>query len=243
MSGYEMGSNDPVEFHHGTFFTTVQDDVVQLVENDTATDTIFYFGAEIGDRWHGSPISDIEARYRYVVEDLGTKLLNGTSVKWWYIDIQLGMLDMFDHFTYDTLYERIGFVDAFIIPSHTHVFLEIPAIHGTNCYGDGEVVWSWTPWLNCALTLASPKIDSPQKMLVIRPNPATEKFWIDWPDGVSLGKDPYLTLYDGRGSLIKRARIVDRELPIDLTGSVPGLYHVEINSSDSFQMVTRLVVE
>lgn len=216
-------------------YTRHDDDLVLAWNAQAGTfDTLFWFGAEVGDTWpaFAPAMMDVTGLIRV----LGKTVVNlgGLPLRRLEVAIEVVFEDGGLTLDVDTLYERIGLMHNNFI--YRDMFNSFPE---GMCYQDDVFSWSNTGTMdNCDFTLAVPSRDQASALRVY-PNPASTTIRLD-----GLRADGRLVLVfrdaTGRECLVREA-LSDRAM-VDVAALKPGLYFVSLRGTGS-QMPLRFVKE
>jgi hypothetical protein len=104
-----FGMFGPASSYGNPYYTYVNGNVIYLLDQSTSNfDTLFYFGASIGDKWKLAPKSMSNCNNSIVnVIDTGHYIIQSQKLKWIYV--QVNAIANFGPYSFnDTLIERIG---------------------------------------------------------------------------------------------------------------------------------------
>ena len=202
--------------------TRFEDDVV-YVRGGEVWDTLYWFGAMVGDQWSMAHVNDTTCA-SFIVSATGIDTIDGVPLRW--LDFEAS----------PRLYERIGSVwDMFMYCPNWIV----DGPMGIRCYSDDEMSAILTVnsdqygcnWLMGISELARSQIH-------IHPNPGTDHLNLQLPPG-----DHHLKIFDQLGrSVIGMDRISDQAV-IGTTSLPPGIYSVQIIDRNGRSLHQRWIKE
>ncbi|MCB9183309.1 MAG: T9SS type A sorting domain-containing protein [Flavobacteriales bacterium] len=152
-----------------TMHEALSDDVVLTWHAGSGWDTLYWFGAQIGDRWW-PPLHPMTCPPQGMLEvlDTGDTLIGGLTLGTW----SLGQVNE-DGIAVPgiTLVERIGMTprEAFIDDCSLIIEYYQPSFI---CYSDNDI--QWPNGSDCQLTLTSSNTNLEAARLLILPNPGTD---------------------------------------------------------------------
>ena len=218
-TGYRIGLQEVLVFlpeptpvvsnYENVAITSYAHDVVtswdQLSES---WDTLFWFGAQVGDFWqpphYQGECGDPE---RITVEAIGTDIVDGIPLRW--IELADGR---------GRITERAGwFWNLEITPS----CLVVEGLAGLRCYSDNEIGYSPSSWTQDCFAIGMNELGATQPLLFY-PDPGADEFTIELPNGTYA-----ITLFDGTGRLAMRSSATGRT-HIDTATLDAGVYRVLI---------------
>ena len=207
--GSAFTQQDPPIFTHG------QGDLIRTWdEAEGVFDTLAWFGAAPGDRWHHPAYAGPVAYFE--VLDTGTRIVSGMSLRYLVVEEPsvMGVVD--------TLVERIGFARFYLRPQET-MLLDFTT-NGLVCYRDddlGQVDGGW-PGHPCDFTLSVNEALG-TSVSTLYPNPGNTYFTLDVTPGPHT-----ITLFDATGRVVLEQRTADGR-PVIGTEALPaGLYRVTV---------------
>lgn len=197
--------------------TRFADEVVYLWSG-TEWDTLYWFGAAVGQGWRapfGEPFCE-----PFVVLETGTESFNGVPLRW--LDIGQGF----------RVYERIGWVFDFYLYCPNQI---ICGPTGMRCYRDDELAML-SAWVECeALVGMEEAATTPELMLF--PNPCGDELIINLPTGAWR-----IQLLDAQGRELLARESSTGLVKVDATALARGTYVVRIGGATDSSF-TRLWIK
>lgn len=189
--------------------TRTEDDVVSLWQ-DNQWDTLYWFGASIGDHWYAPHVTDTTCA-PFVVQDTGTTVFDGVPLRW--IELE----------SWYRVYERIGstwdimlFCPNWLIDGPT----------GMRCYSDDQITFSAPGWNYGCNSMAGIGDAEAARELLIHPNPGSEHLTLSLPVGSHI-----ITLFDAIGCIVLEERVSGERTTISTAHLPAGVYFVRIDKS------------
>ena len=198
-------------------------------------DTLFWFGAEVGDIWPAFAPGLVGGPGQFRVLDKTLVNLGGLSLRRLEVSIEVPMEDFTYQLDVDTLYERIGLMHSnFLYRSSLDYAFPVRM-----CYQDDVFSWSKTGTMdNCDLTLAVPSRDQVLGS-GIYPNPATANIRLE---GLQTNSRGILVFRDATGRECLLREVQSEMVTVDVSALKPGLYLVSLRGAGS-QKPLRFVKE
>lgn len=190
-------------------------------------DTLYWFGAAVGDRWSPGwqqgtqvwPGVCDEGTYLTVL-GTGSTEVDGVALGTLAMGVmhEGGVVDMF------TIVERMGNTTGYFIPRPTTCFVD-ECLCSFMCYQDDQLLSpSGGP---CEIPLGVPenkKVGSP----FVVPNPGNGLFQISWPGH----REFELEVRDGLGRIVHRERFVEGGGNVELPHVKAGVYNLLVTAPD-----------
>lgn len=231
----DWGGGEPVLDAVSDQYTWNDSDLVLAWNAPAGTfDTLFWFGAEVGDIWpaFAPGMPGVQGWFR--VLDKTVVDLSGLPLRRMEVSIEVVFEDGGLTLDVDTLYERIGLMHNNFI--YRDMFNSFPA---GMCYLDDVFSWSNTGSMdNCDLTLSVPRRD-PVPALGVYPNPATDNIRVE---GVLTGDRGILVFHDATGRECLVSEMPNDGGMVDVSDLKPGLYTVSLRGTE-LRMHLRFVKE
>ena len=212
--------SEPYEGYTDTrHITRLEDDVV-YIRQSSSWDTLYWYGANIGDHWYPPHVTDPECA-PLVVSDTGTTYVGGMALR--FVELNWAL----------SVYERIG---------STHdMMLDCPNLIndgpvGMRCYSDQDISVNFTG-LGCE-TLVGINDHAATSRTSVFPNPGTTHFTLALPPGPHT-----ITLFDATGRMALQQRTTDAR-PVIATETLPaGLYRIAVRNEQGAVMGATWVKE
>jgi len=191
--GYDWLMQQIFSWDHGPYYTSIDGDLVSLWTGNSF-DTLYHFGASIGDHWHMNVPVGTDPIVEITVMDTGTVVIDGIPLRslaissdgWW---------------PGDTIVERLGTMHQQLVPWSMSV---TDHLNGPlRCYLDVDINYQVPSWLfGCESWLGGEALAHDSRHASLFPNPGTDHFSIQLPSGLNT-----ITVYDavGRSVLTQRA--------------------------------------
>ena len=196
-------------------FTRHDNEVVFIWDNNSAYDTLFWFGAAPGDHWNAAGWPD-GSNIMVTVMDTATEVVDGVPLRRLVVEPIPGS-------PVDTVYERIGGLQLHINAFNWYV-TDVP-YDGLLCYSDQDLDYTAMGVSDCGYTLSVQDRPGAQST-VPSPNPGTTHFTLDLPQGPHT-----ITLFDAPGRKVLQQRTSDAR-PVIVTEALPsGSYRVTVRDA------------
>lgn len=175
-----FGMFGPVSYFGSPYFTYVNSNVVYLLDQSTNNfDTLFNYGAVIGDSWSLAPKSvSVCANSKVSVLDTGHVIIQSKFLKWLKVNIQVGTNNQID-----TIIERIGCLNEYF-----YYFQDIcPTVVDQEkggplrCYNDSQIInyrHMYTQACNYYYSTGINTLSFLDSKVLIYPNPALDVLYI-----------------------------------------------------------------
>ena len=195
-----------------------------------AFDTLYNFSASPGDSWqliHLPEPAFMDPHFFLTILDTGHINMDGSSLRWLSVQYDFGEL-WSDQIFIDTLIERIGSIDGYMLPYS----LPNGATDGgeggpLRCYSDNEISYQSPSVQTCDLPLGGTE-RATQLSLNIYPNPGTDRLTIRLPVGEKLQR---VMVRDALGRIcLHEATPVENEVVLDTEHLPRGCYSIEVRS-------------
>ena len=219
-----MGSQTTYVDHSDTkIITSYEDGIVSIwVADSSAWDTLFWFSAMPGDRWHrwneqfipGNPTDWI------AVQDTGSIVVDGTMLR------QLHVVQVCEGFGTDTTYagtitERIGYFTPFDFPEGC---ASVDGLWELACYNDSLIHYTTGQPCDILTNMNESSLGASN----LFPNPGKDQFTIQLPNG---SRHSELMLWDATGRLVLQWPIASDQTALDTRQLLPGPYAYRIRSA------------
>lgn len=196
--------------------TRTIDDLVLVWTN--TWDTLYWFNAQPGDRWHYDPTNEHTCE-PFVVADIGTETMNGLPIRW--LDLEHGV----------RVYERLGALRPLFCPNWI-----VDGPIGLRCYSDHTISVNFSDH-GCE-TLANVDELSTLYQPPPYPNPGIAHFTLELPPGTHT-----IRLYEASGRQVAEQQASVSPAVIDTRPLTPGLYHVRVQNDQGSGTRHRWVKE
>jgi hypothetical protein len=189
-------------------------------------DTLFNFNAVPGDRWSyvpmPSPIACTDDSWVEVV-DTGRTMVDGLSLRWLAIDNH-NVLEDFEYVVPDTIVERLGPKNSFLLPhEQCNTAVSPGVIGGLLCYEDADIEYIRPGIVDCTLGMAVSNLSNDDGPGVF-PNPGDQAFELI----LKAGTRGMITVHDARGSLVLGPVLGYHGTRLNATSWPTGLYTVRL---------------
>lgn len=199
--------------------TRFADEVVHLWSG-SEWDTLYWFGAAVGQGWTMAHADESECAPN-VVTAAGTDLIDGVPLRW------------LDFVNASRVYERIGSLWDFFMYCPNIIF---DGPMGMRCYRDDELAMLST-WVECeALVGAEEAPTAPEPLLF--PNPGGDELTINLPAGAWR-----VQLLDAQGRELLARGSSTGLVKLDAATLAPGTYHVRIAGATGASMARLWIKE
>ncbi len=217
------GTTDYAPYTTLSLFTRYADDIVFIWDNVSAYDTLFWFGAEPGDRWRAPGWPD-DGNIVLTVVDTATVDIDG-------VPLRRLVLEPFPDLPIDTLYERIG--GQFLYLNGWTWFVTDMPWNGLMCYSDQEIDYAVPGVSDCGFTLAVPD-DMDTMSSGPFPNPGTDHFIVTLSSGVHR-----IRVCDATGREVWKETLNAPEARIATGHLAPGSYTVRMDDRRPWRWLKR----
>lgn len=226
---YQMnGQGDFINASWGRLYTRYAEDVVFLWQPWLGQyDTLLWYGAVPGQSWIVPNVGEI------VVLDTATVAVAGELLRMLTVRQHMdGQPTMF----VDTLHERVGFDQLYLLPDASFTpYLDGP-INGLICYRDQEISYSRPGTQDCGFAMSIDKIASPPSLTIL-PNPGSEMLWVERPEGMR--GELVIQVRDVHGGVIGNWTMKGVNLRIDAEQWSPGLYLIELTDGQVLRSTAK----
>lgn len=211
----------------GPFYTHDVDGVVFIyVPSTELFDTLFNFNAVPGDRWSyvpmPSPLACTDESWVQVV-DTGRTVVDGLSLRWLAVDNH-NVLEDFEYVVPDTIIERLGPKNSFLLPHEQCNTAVSPGVIGVLlCYEDVDIDYIRPGIVDCTLGMAVSNLSNDGGPGIF-PNPGDQAFELILQPGTS----GMITVHDARGSLVLGPVLGYQGTRLNATSWPTGLYTVRL---------------
>ena len=202
-------------------------------------DTLFNINAAPADTWTlpDRPVAAVcDPTSHAIVLDTGTRVIQGVPLKWIKVDVQFSPVDFADYSYTDTIFERIGPVDSYLLP-HDRCNEALDGQQGGpfRCYQDGQLTYQRNTGSACEAPLSVHTHDHASMWLF--PNPGTAGFTIQLgPSEVST-----LCIFDAVGRHFLPCRTINGPTTVDASNWPFGVYQIVVLGSDGLRRSFRWV--
>ena len=230
----ERSWSDPTIYYYmipTAMITALENGVVLLWSDQLAEwDTLFWFSAQPGDRWHrahdipipGNPGDRIE------VVDTSTMIVDGVALR--QLHVEQVCNDQWVNWA-GTITERLGYWTPFYFPGACSTE---SGIWGLTCYNDVEL--HFQPGEACDVFLS--QSERSELRIAPFPNPGTDHFALQLPSGMHT-----ITVLDTQGRSVLNSRSTDGSANVDTRSLHAGIYLVQIIDPNGSMGVHRWVKE
>lgn len=194
-------------------FTRHDNEVVFIWDNNSAYDTLFWFGAVPGDHWNAAGWPD-GSNIMVTVMDTATEVVDGVPLRRLVVEPLPG-------WPLDTVYERIGGLHLHINAFNWYV-TDVP-YDGLWCYIDQDIDFAMPGVSDCGYTLSVQDMPGAHKAWPF-PNPGSDHFSLELPPGPHT-----ITLFDATGRAVLRLRTNSERTLVRTEQLKPGLYVVRVD--------------
>ncbi|MBS1546077.1 MAG: T9SS type A sorting domain-containing protein [Bacteroidetes bacterium] len=200
-----------------------------------AFDTLYDFNAPPGDSWqliHLPEPAFSEPTFFLTVLDTGHINIDGTPLRW--LSVQYNFGDLWSDQTFlDTLIERIGSIDWYMLPySLPNGATDAGEGGPLRCYHDNEISYQRPSVQSCELPLAVTEHAARPRILVY-PNPGTDVLHIE----ASAKGRLEVRVQDATGRQAVEASAPAGSLELSSVGLSPGIYLIEVNTAEGRRTV------
>ncbi len=217
--------DSPFATNDGPFYThDVEGLIFIYVPSSDSFDTLFNFNAVPGDRWSfvplPFPLACSDESWVEVV-DTGRTVVDGLSLRWLAVDNH-NILEDFEYVVPDTIIERLGPKNSFLLPhEHCNTAVSPGLIGGLLCYEDADINYMRPGITDCTLGMGITNRSSPI-VLELFPNPGIDGFDLILP----IRAQGMTTVYDARGATVLGPLSGISATHVDATTWPTGLYTV-----------------
>ncbi len=207
-----------------------------------AFDTLYDFNASPGDSWqliHLPEPALSDPPFSLTVLDTGHTIMGGNSFRW--LSVQYDFGDLWsDQIFLDTLIERIGSIDWYMLPySLPNGATDAGEGGPLRCYNDNEISYQSPTVQTCDIPLEVTAHVARPKILMY-PNPGTDRLTIRMSVGEKLQG---VLVHDAFGRIfLHEATPVENEVVLDTERFPSGCYSIEIRSTHG-QFVRQWIKE
>lgn len=205
-------------------------------------DTLYDLNAFPGDSWqliHLPEPASLGQSFSLTVLDTGHINIDGNSLRWLSVQYDFGNL-WSDQIFLDTLIERIGSIDWYMLPySLPNGATDAGEGGPLRCYHDNETSYQRPSVETCDLPLGVMEHVA-RPMLLIWPNPGTDCLTIRMPVGEKLQG---VLVRDALGRIcLHESPLVENEIVLDTERLPHGCYSIEVRSTHG-QFVRQWIKE
>ncbi|MBP7808751.1 MAG: T9SS type A sorting domain-containing protein [Bacteroidia bacterium] len=233
ISYYTQGHNFsiPFAFYGPYIYTHVNGNVVYIQDvtgTTTNFDTLFNYGANIGDSWHLTPKSFTNcAKSKVTVTDTGHVFIQSQYLKWLKVSVGRYAFNMPTPFFFtDTIFERLGCVQYYfynpqdVCPTQTDSDKGGPL----RCYDDNQISGYKRVTVACNYFVTDVEENNNNLTIVIYPNPASENIFLS---GAQVNNIDEVRIKNILGQEIKTKILRSGEV-INISELQNGIYFLEI---------------
>ncbi len=207
-------------------------------------DTLFYFNAAIGTKWHMSPDSYTTCtgpKSVITVSDTGHNVIQGVNLKWQKVSVSVFFGSGPSYTITDTIYERFGYLktDVFNQANFCSNNTDDLSYATLRCYGDNQIInFKYGHNYNCDYIEGIKEEEQLENVISLYPNPSKSKL------------NMYSSYYDIEKSTIKITNQIGQlVLSEDYTNSITveqlsaGLYTIVIKLKDGTVISKKWIKE
>ena len=211
-----------------SFYMHAADGVAWVyVPSAEAFDTLFNFNAIPGDHWQMVPLPEplwCTAESWVEVVDTGSTVVSDHSLRWLAVNYHNLQDDGFEAVLPDTIVERLGPMDVFMLPQEQcNTWVSPGSIFGLFCYADAEVTFQSPSVVDCQLGMGlAAEAISPDVRLY--PNPGLDGFTLS----MSVGSLGLIAVYDARGAQVHDSGPIATSIRVDTSDWPSGLYSIHV---------------
>ncbi len=221
------GTTNYAPYSTPSLYTRFANDIVYIWDGVSAYDTMFWFSASPGDKWHAPGWPD-DGTIEVTVLDTATVVLQS-------VPLRRLVVEHVTPWPIDTIYERIGST-FFYLNGWSWYVTDMPW-NGLMCYSDQDIDLVVPGVIDCGSTLSTPEASGTQFPLLF-PNPCSDRFTVDLPPGPHT-----ISLLDATGRLVLQQRTTDTR-PVIATEALPaGLYRIAVRDEQGAVMGSTWVKE
>ena len=165
--------------------TYVNGNVVYILDVTGTTnnfDTLFYYGANIGDSWHLTPKSFTNcAKSKVTVTDTGHVFIQSQYLKWLKVNVaRYAFTSSIPTFFTDTIFERIGCVQYYFYDPQDVCPTQTDSDKGgpLRCYNDNQIIGYKRVTIACNYFVTDVEEKNNDLKIVVYPNPASEDLFL-----------------------------------------------------------------
>ncbi len=212
-------------------FVYEENNVIYIYNNGNNFDTLANFNAVAGDQWFLNNQSCDEPRL-VTVQDTGSSIVNGKSLKWLLIDFQRSS----NQTEPDTFYQTIGSVNFSFNP---YDYCEDELMHGAQslqlrCYSDNNYSHKRNQEV-CDYYITSVKTNhSAGAKISIFPNPAIDKINIEIES--KLTKPGFVQVFSLDGRKVLEQAFFNQGFSVNIPDLFPGIYLLQISHNDKLEV-------
>lgn len=203
------------------------------VDSLSVFDTLYNFDAGPGDKWEMISFHNNHPQCDSVhfvnVLDTGTTIMNSTNLKWLYVNFHYQTdFGIFD--SYDTIYERIGTINQYMLPyDGCNAGLDVNEGGTFRCYVDNQFTLLKRTIEDCdEMPIVGVIENNLDSYFEVFPNPTSGILKLE---NELQYKIESLRLFDNTGKLVLQFKDLPSE--INLSGFQNGLYFIELITEGS----------
>lgn len=224
------GIMGPVSQNSSPIYTNVNGNVVYILDvtgTTTNFDTLFNYGANIGDSWHLAPKSLTTcAKSKVTVTDTGHIFIQSQYLKWLKVNVTAyNFASSFYSYT-DTIFERIGCVIDYLYDPQDVCPTQTDSDKGgpLRCYDDNQIIGYKRVTIACNYFVTDVEEKNNDLTIVIYPNPASEDIFLS---GAQANNIDELRIKNILGQEIKTSILKPAEV-VNISELQNGIYYIEI---------------
>lgn len=238
-----LGMFGPVSYYGQNIYTHVNSNVVYILDVTGTTnnfDTLFHYGANIGDSWYMAPKSMSNcANSKITVVDTGHVYIQAQYLKWLKVNVNGYPFSSSTFFT-DTIFERIGCVLNYFY-SHLDICPHIADMEKggpLRCYDDNQIVGYNRTGSSCNYYYST---EIEEKMILnnssVYPNPTKDKLYIN---NSLLKKGDEIIIKNLLGQEIERG-IFRTDEGINVSEFQNGIYFLQIFRDNELISTAKII--
>jgi hypothetical protein len=233
ISYYTQGSAPwgPISVYGPDIHTYVSGNVVYILDVTSTTsnfDTLFNYGANIGDSWHLTPKSFTNcAKSKVTVTDTGHVFIQSQYLKWLKVSFgRYAFTSSTPFFFTDTIFERIGCVQYYFYDPQDVCPTQTDSDKGgpLRCYDDNQISGYKRVTTACNYFVTDVEEKNNNLTIVIYPNPSSKDLFLS---DINANNNYEIRIKNILGEDIKRNSLKSGEA-INISELQNGIYLLEI---------------
>lgn len=243
---YTQGSAPwgPVSAYGADIYTHVNGNVVYILDVTGTTsnfDTLFNFGATVGDSWHLAPKSLTNcAKSKVTVMDTGHVFIQSQYLKWLKVNVARYVFNNpTPTFFSDTIFERIGCVNYYFYDPQDVCPTQTDSQKGgpLRCYDDNQISGYKRVTIACNYFVTDIEENKYDLNIVIYPNPTTENILLS---GVRTENIDKVIIRNTLGQEIKKSDLALSKT-INIYELQNGIYYLEVYRNNTLIAIKKIL--